>query len=295
MENTQNTPELVIFKPEEKGKFAAYIGAELYENISARKHVCVPLEKGGYYLVFYYRDPEAVVEEILGKAARVPPHSGSVRIYVSDECLVFCAADENLSALIASMPQELSPYHRLLDFFLEITTDDIDSLEEIEEILTKLENDILAAKRPEAGVSTRIIGIRHDLIRRKRYYEQLGFILESLSESDRISADPALSRHLLILQRRVAHSLGSVINLREYTTQVREAYQAQIDIEQNEIMKIFTVVAAIFMPLTLLVGWYGMNFHMPEYNWKYGYLALCVFAAIVAAILILIVKRKRWF
>jgi magnesium transporter len=47
------------------------------------------------------------------------------------------------------------------------------------------------------------------------------------------------------------------LNLRDYVTQVREAYQAELDISLNNIMKIFTVITAFFSPLTLLVGWYA--------------------------------------
>ena len=65
--------------------------------------------------------------------------------------------------------------------------------------------------------------------------------------------------------------IAGVLNLRDYVTQVREAYQAQIDINLNKVMKIFTVITSIFLPLTLIVGWYGMNLKMPEYSWVYGY------------------------
>ena len=300
MENTQTIPEphcaqeLTLLTPEECGKFAGYIGADAYEDLHTRTHVCAPLQTGGHFIVFDYRDPEEVVAQLEGETVRKPRKSGSVRIYVSSERFVFCSGDEGLSGIIESMPPETPPYLRLLDFFLTVTADDIDGLEQIEEIVTKLDNDVLCSKKPETDVSTRIAAMRHDLIRLKRYYEQLGFITESLSECEIIEADSVLSKHLATLQRRGAHLLGYVVNLREYTTQVREAYQAQIDIEQNEIMKVFTLVAAIFLPLTLLVGWYGMNFPLPEFGWKYGYLyfgSLCVACVVV---FLIIFKRKRW-
>ena len=76
---------------------------------------------------------------------------------------------------------------------------------------------------------------------------------------------------------------------------MREAYQSQIDIEQNELMKLFTVVTVIFQPLTLLVGWYGMNFSgMPELAWKYGYPVFIIVSAVIVLILILYFKKKKW-
>jgi len=294
METTQNIPELIFLKPEESEKFIAYIGADAYDDLHARTHACMPLQKNGYYLVFDYRDPEAVVAQMQGETVRTPRKSGSVRIYVSDERFVICAEDEGLLDLVRSMPPEMPSYHRLFDFFLTVTADDIDGLEQIEEIVTKLDNDVLCSKKPDSDVSTRIAAMRHDLIRLKRYYEQLGFITESLAESEIIESDSLLAKHLATLQRRGAHLLGYVLNLREYTTQVREAYQAQIDIEQNEIMKVFTLVAAIFLPLTLLVGWYGMNFNLPEFGWKYGYLYFGSISAACVVVFLIIFKRKRW-
>jgi magnesium transporter len=76
---------------------------------------------------------------------------------------------------------------------------------------------------------------------------------------------------------------------------MREAYQAQIDLQQNELMRLFTVITALFLPLTLLVGWYGMNFQgMPELTWKYGYPAVIGLSVLISAGLILWFKWKHW-
>ena len=75
-------------------------------------------------------------------------------------------------------------------------------------------------------------------------------------------------------------------------SQLREAYQSQLSIRQNDLMKVFTVVTAIFLPLTLIVGWYGMNFaNMPELHWRYGY--PCVFIVSIGIVLALLRGRQR--
>ena len=77
--------------------------------------------------------------------------------------------------------------------------------------------------------------------------------------------------------------------------QLREAYQSQLSIQQNDLMKIFTVVTVLVLPLSLLTGWYGMNFAgMPELGWKYGYPAVITVSVLIVAGLIWYFKRKKW-
>lgn len=102
--------------------------------------------------------------------------------------------------------------------------------------------------------------------------------------------------HFNILHNRVDRCHAAVLNLQDHVTQMREAYQAQIDIEQNELMKIFTLITALFLPLTLMVGWYGMNFtHMPELGSSWGYPVFIIVSGTVSVALLLYFKKKRWF
>ena len=82
--------------------------------------------------------------------------------------------------------------------------------------------------------------------------------------------------------------------LREYASQVSSEYQAQVDIAQNRIMKILTVVTTVCMPLSLIAGWYGMNFtNMPELHWEYGYPAVIALSALVMGGCILYFRKKH--
>ena len=94
---------------------------------------------------------------------------------------------------------------------------------------------------------------------------------------------------------RINRLYQGVNNLRDYVTQVREAYQAQVDINQNTLMKLFTVVTTIFLPLTLIVGWYGMNFNMPEYGWSYGYPIVIAISISIVVLCIVWFKKNKWF
>ena len=77
---------------------------------------------------------------------------------------------------------------------------------------------------------------------------------------------------------------------------MQDAYSSFLDMKLNHTMKIFTVVTTIFFPLTIIVGWYGMNFQsMPEFAWKYGYLYVILLSAAVITVLMLIAKKRKWF
>ena len=86
---------------------------------------------------------------------------------------------------------------------------------------------------------------------------------------------------------------GGTKALREYGLQLREMFQAEMDLRQNRIMKILTIVTTIFLPLSLVAGWYGMNFSgMPELTWKYGYPAVIAASALIVLLCLYIMKRK---
>ena len=73
-------------------------------------------------------------------------------------------------------------------------------------------------------------------------------------------------------------------------------YQGKIDVRQNKVMTVLTLVSTIFMPLTLLTSWYGMNFeYMPELHNHYSYYMVIAVAVAVATAEIVWFKRKRWF
>ena len=260
------------------------IGAELYARQRATRHLCVPLEGGAYFLAFYVTD----VRGAGGRDLRVT-------MYVNGSDLIAASESGKVNGIFREMKREPKPAQALTEFMSALTEGDVDALEMIENDINALDDALISAKRPRTDAIARIVALRRALLSYKRYYEQLETVLGRLVENEAEAFTKAETEKLGIVERRVSRLVDAVNHLREGVTQAREAYQAQIDIEQNQIMKIFTVITAIFLPLTLIVGWYGMNFEMPEYGWRGGYLYVALLSAAVCVGLFLFIRRKRWF
>ncbi|WP_075679891.1 magnesium transporter CorA family protein [Roseburia sp. 831b] len=226
---------------------------------------------------------------------QVQMRSSQIMIYMDKENLFFlCEEERALEKVKSLMPENQDNEQVLYLFFAGLLRNDINHLAEIEDEITETEDEALVgSRRVYLG---KIVRYRKELLRLKRYYEQVDSVLDNLTANINGLLSKECIRRLTILANRTERFRSSVLNLRDYVTQMREAYQAQIDIEQNNLMRIFTVITAVFLPLTLMVGWYGMNFkYMPELSWKYSYLVFVIISVAVCVILLIIFKKKKWF
>lgn len=219
--------------------------------------------------------------------------------------VVFCLRRDCLLAVVpgkylqerlrrVAAQEEKAGLSEMLCLWLRNLTDyDYQALDDIEQDITDLEDAVIARDRTDC--TRDIVHKRRLLLGYKRYYEQFLAVCEGLEENENGLMSERALRLARMLSRRAERLLQSTNNLRDYVAQVREAAQAQVDIDLNNIMKLFTVITAIFLPLTLIAGWYGMNLQMPEYHWKYGYLAVIVGSVVVVAAVMVWFRRKKWF
>jgi magnesium transporter len=83
---------------------------------------------------------------------------------------------------------------------------------------------------------------------------------------------------------------------RDIISGMHDTYLSSVSNRMNEVMKVLTIIATIFIPLTFIAGVYGMNFrHMPELRWEYGYYGTLGVMLVVALVMIMFFKRKKWF
>ena len=184
---------------------------------------------------------------------------------------------------------------RLIYAFLErLISGDYVLLEKIEHELCEQE-DKINDNKPDKYFNHRITNVRKKLLMLNNYYEQLIGFGEELEENEIDLFDEVNLHFFKLFTDRVTRLSNNTRTLQAFSVHVREAYHAQMDNNLNGIMKMFTVVTTIFLPLTLIVGWYGMNFtHMPELTWRYGYLFVILLSLLVAIGCLIFFKKKKF-
>lgn len=169
---------------------------------------------------------------------------------------------------------------------------DVLFLQEYEEKLEDMEEELLD-HLPKNFYET-VIGRRKELLVLHTYYEQLISMGEELEANDNHLLTEGECSGFAMFASRASRLHDHVEMLREYVFQIRELYQSQIAANQNRVMSWLTVVTTIFLPLSLLVGWYGMNFvNMPELKWKYGYGCMIAISVVIVIAEVIFFKKKK--
>lgn len=166
-------------------------------------------------------------------------------------------------------------------------------LEKIEDDVEDLEDSVILTPSPETAQS--IHGLKRNLIDLRKSIWPLREILTVLSRGE----SPLIQKKTIVYFRDIYDHTIQVIDavetFRDIASGLLDVYLSSISNKMNEIVKVLTIIATIFMPLTFIAGIYGMNFkYMPELEWKWGYpVVLCVML-IIAVGMIVFFRRKRW-
>ncbi|MCQ2193743.1 MAG: magnesium/cobalt transporter CorA [Paludibacteraceae bacterium] len=201
--------------------------------------------------------------------------------------------DETIKKMFANPRNYPTGYHifvALLETRVEYDADMIeDATKEISRLSKKLtiansvnENDLLEIK----NLQEKTMHLRENIIDKHR-------VVSSVMRSDLIPDDlkPKLGLVIKDINSLIEHTKFGFERL-DY---LQDTFLGLVNIEQNKIIKIFTVVSVIFLPPTLIASMYGMNFkYMPELDWKYGYLFSIVLMIFCSALTLFIFKKKRW-
>ena len=182
----------------------------------------------------------------------------------------------------------------LYDFLEQIVKDDLALMTRLELEMDTMEQAVLEDHEDALPIG-RLNEIRMEIRDLQNHYEQLLDLAEELEENENGFFQQENLRYFRQFLSRVERLRDMATALRDYTIQIHDLYATQVDVRQNRIMTILTVITSIFLPLTLIAGWYGMNFrYMPELNWPWSYPVVIAVCLVIVVVCLVYFKKKKW-
>lgn len=219
-------------------------------------------------------------------------------IYITENRVIILDDDGEAEDMVkqiasSSLRKDYSLERFIYDFLLSFINSDLLFLEKLERDIAVIEEDVLDGRAEK--FSYRMLYLKKVIARFYHYYIQLKVIGDELSanEDNFFSEDDVKTFNMYA--DKMERLADETQLLREYAMQVQDVYQAEIEIRQNDVMKVLTIVTTIFLPLTLIVGWYGMNFeHMPEIESEYAYPIIIAASIVIVVGSLIFFKKKRF-
>jgi len=162
--------------------------------------------------------------------------------------------------------------------------------EKIEDLQEELVSD------PSPHTLEEIQNLKREMIFLRKAVWPLREVVNGLERAEQGLVKKTSKIYLRNVYEHTIQVIDSVESLRDMISGMLDMYLSSINNRMNEVMKVLTVIATIFIPLTFITGIYGMNFkYMPEIDWQAGYFVIICVMIIIASSMLLFFKRKNWF
>lgn len=168
----------------------------------------------------------------------------------------------------------------------------------VEFLSNKIEliEDGLFDDKPDDNVPQEIQELKKEILRIRKAVVPLREVISRLEKIESHLIQPQTNKYINDLHDHIIQVSESIEIYREMIWDLMDMYMTTLSNKMNEVMKVLTIMASIFIPLTFLAGIYGMNFdNMPELHYKYSYFYLLGFMLLVALGMVYYFKRKKWF
>jgi magnesium transporter len=167
-------------------------------------------------------------------------------------------------------------------------------MEACEEKIEQFDNLLLG--EPSTAVMKGIHHFKQEMKLLRRSVWPLREVVSSMQKANSPLLDTDIKAYVKDLQGHIVHIMDVIEIMRDSLSGMLDLYLSTVSHYTNQVMKTLTMIASIFIPLTVVTGIYGMNFtYMPELEWQYGY-PLCLGLMVLISIGMLIYfKRKKWF
>lgn len=167
------------------------------------------------------------------------------------------------------------------------------TLEKIEKEVDNLEEMIM--ENPESRTKGHIHELRLATLTMRKAVFPLREAINRFTDSDHKVKNEETDIFLRDLYDHTIQVMDMIETYRDMINGLYDLYLSEISFKMNNVMQILTIISTIFIPLSFLAGVYGMNFqHMPELEWRYGYLVLWSIMLCVAGGLLVFFRRKKW-
>ncbi|MHA7058760.1 magnesium/cobalt transporter CorA [Aquimarina sp. M1] len=167
-------------------------------------------------------------------------------------------------------------------------------IEAMGERIEELEDDLFEEK-PNDDITYDIQGQKREILKIRRAVFPLREVVNRIEKSDHPLITDKTQFYLRDLYDHIIQVSESIDIYREMIWGLMDMYMTTISNKMNEVMKVLTIIASIFIPLTFLAGMYGMNFeYIPELKFKYGYFVLWGIMILIFFGLLYYFKRKKW-
>lgn len=167
-------------------------------------------------------------------------------------------------------------------------------IERLEGRLETLEDELFNETNAD-GISHDIQELKHDILKIRRNVIPAREVIGRITKSETKLIAEKTHDYYRDLYDHILHINENIEVYREMTWSLMDMYMTTISNKMNSIMKVLTIIATIFIPLTFIAGIYGMNFeYMPELQYRYGYFVLIAVMVIVFIGLLFYFRRKKW-
>jgi magnesium transporter len=166
-------------------------------------------------------------------------------------------------------------------------------LQSVADRIEDVENAITSDPKPPD--LDRVHRLRRELAYVRRVVWPLRDVVAELDRSDSPLVSDETRVYLRDLHDHVVQVTESVENFRDVLASLQDLYVSALSNRTNEVIRVLTIISTIFVPLTFLVGVYGMNFrHFPELEWRWGYPAFWAVSIVVVVALLAFLRRRGW-
>lgn len=174
----------------------------------------------------------------------------------------------------------------IIDQYFEVVDHMGDKIELLEEALFEEAND---------DITFEIQELKRTILRIRRAVFPLREVLSRLEKLDNPIIEEKTRNYFRDLYDHVTQVSENIEIYREMTWGLMDMYMTTLSHKMNEVMKVLTIIATIFIPLTFIAGIYGMNFEfMPELQWKYSYFVLWGIMFLIFLLMLYYFRKKKW-